>query len=244
MVWKFRGAPADRPDRRQLGNEHLVSFWPVRGGPVVADGVVYFGAGIWPIFGVFVHALDAETGKPKWTNASLNYVGPVRIDHDGFAEVGMSPQGYFVALPDRLLMPNSRALPAGLERATGKLTYYMQGCRHGDSRVAAHGQYAFVGKEGVLNLGDLREVGSRWAGRGNNKPDGYRGPRAARRGPRGSSPGYSRTGATTRTGTCTSVPAFNTNWRMAATPRRPSRTTSPTDQPRACSTPTTWRRRT
>ena len=176
LVWKFRGAPADRPERRQLGNEHLVSFWPVRGGPVIAEGVIYFGAGLWPVFGVFVHALDAETGQPKWTNAHLNYVGPVRIDHDQFAEVGMSPQGYFVALPDRILMPNSRALPAGLERATGKLTYYMQGCRHGDSRVAVHGSYAFVGKEGVLNLGDLREVGSRWVGRGNDKPVGYRGP--------------------------------------------------------------------
>ena len=73
-------------------------------------------------------------------------------------------------------MPNSRAMPAGLDRATGKLTYYMQGCRHGDSRVAAHGGYAFVGKEGVLDLGDLREVGSRWAGRGGDKPHGYRGP--------------------------------------------------------------------
>jgi outer membrane protein assembly factor BamB len=176
LVWKFRGAPAGRPDRRQLGNEHLVSFWPVRGGPVVAGGVVYFGAGIWPVFGVFVHALDAETGKPKWTNAGLNYVGPVRIDHDEFAEVGMSPQGYFVVLRDRILVPNSRALPAGLDRATGRLAYYVQGCRHGDSRVAAHGQFVFVGKEGVLNLGDLREVGSRWAGRGDNKPDGYRGP--------------------------------------------------------------------
>jgi outer membrane protein assembly factor BamB len=176
VVWKFRGAPADRPDRRQLGNEHLVSFWPVRGGPVIADGVVYFGAGLWPVFGVLVHAVDAETGKPKWTNASLNFVGPVRIDHDQFAEVGMSPQGYFVALPDRILMPNSRALPASLERATGRLTYYMQGCRHGDSRVAVHGPFAFVGQEGVLHLSDLREVGSRWAGRGNNKPDGYRGP--------------------------------------------------------------------
>jgi len=175
-VWKFRGAPADRPDRRQLGNEHLISFWPVRGGPVVASVVVYFGAGIWPVFGVFVHALDAETGKPKWTNANLNYVDPVRIDHDQFAEVGMSPQGYFVVTTDRLLVPNSRAMPAGLDRATGELTYYMQGGRHGDSRVAAHGQYAFVGKEGVLNLGDLRELGSRWVGRGNNKPDGYRGP--------------------------------------------------------------------
>ena len=121
VLWRFRGAPTDRPDRRQLGNEHLVSFWPVRGGPAIADGVVYFTAGIWPIFGVFAHALDAETGQPKWTNANLNFVGPVRIDHDQFAEVGMSPQGYLAALPDRILMPNSRALPAALERTTGRL---------------------------------------------------------------------------------------------------------------------------
>ncbi len=63
VAWKFRGAPTDRPDRRQLGNGHLVSFWPVRGGPVVVEGVVYFGAGIWPTFGVFLHALDAKTGE-------------------------------------------------------------------------------------------------------------------------------------------------------------------------------------
>jgi len=30
LLWKFRGAPEDRPDRRQLGNGHLVSLWPVR----------------------------------------------------------------------------------------------------------------------------------------------------------------------------------------------------------------------
>ena len=45
VVWPFRGAPQDRPDRRHGGNGHLVSFWPVRGGPVLLDGVVYFAAG-------------------------------------------------------------------------------------------------------------------------------------------------------------------------------------------------------
>ena len=28
VVWQVRGAPPDRPDRRHLGSEHLVSFWP------------------------------------------------------------------------------------------------------------------------------------------------------------------------------------------------------------------------
>ncbi|NQT51057.1 PQQ-binding-like beta-propeller repeat protein, partial [bacterium] len=40
--WKFRGLPAGRSDRTVLGNERLVSLWPARGGPVLADGTVYF----------------------------------------------------------------------------------------------------------------------------------------------------------------------------------------------------------
>ena len=45
LIWKFRGGPSDR---RILGNERLISTWPARGGPVIADGTVYFAAGIWP----------------------------------------------------------------------------------------------------------------------------------------------------------------------------------------------------
>ena len=113
VVWKFRGAPPDRPDRRHLGNEHLVSFWPVRGGPVIVDGVVYFGAGIWSVFGVFLHALDAETGKAKWTNGELSYLAHVRADHEQFVDhAGLSPQGYLVAMR-RPAGGSLRALDAG-----------------------------------------------------------------------------------------------------------------------------------
>ena len=173
--WKFRGAPADRPDRRQLGNGHLVSLWPTRGGPVVVNGVVYFGAGIWPIFGVFLHALDAETGQVKWTNGDLNYIARVRIDHDLIYDSGLSPQGHLVVIRDRLVVPNGRSMPAGIELASGKLIYYVQGYRNGDSRVAAQGDYAFVGRSGVVDLDDFREVGSRWVHQGTNAPaDGAR----------------------------------------------------------------------
>ena len=33
--WKHRGGPSNR---RVLGNERLISLWPARGGPVVANG--------------------------------------------------------------------------------------------------------------------------------------------------------------------------------------------------------------
>ena len=58
VLWKLRGGP--RADLR-LGNDRMISRWPARGGPVVADGTVYFGAGIWPSEGIYLHAVDALT---------------------------------------------------------------------------------------------------------------------------------------------------------------------------------------
>src|SRR5437762_2691614 len=65
-VWKFRGGPSER---KILGNERLISTWPARGAPVIADGTIYFAAGIWPFMGIFLHALDARTGAVVWTNS-------------------------------------------------------------------------------------------------------------------------------------------------------------------------------
>ena len=78
-LWKFRGGPTGR---RLIGNERLISTWPVRGGPVIAEGKVYFAAGVWPFMGVFVHALDAETGRVLWTNDSLSFAFR-RLPHPG-----------------------------------------------------------------------------------------------------------------------------------------------------------------
>jgi len=159
LVWKFRGAPEDRPDRRQLGNGHLVSLWPVRGGPVVKDDIVYFGAGIWPIFGIFLYALDAETGKVKWNNGDLNYIASPGMYTSDPCDIGLSPQGYFALIRDKLVVPCGRSLPAEIDAVTGKLIYYYQGGRRGESRVALYGDYAFVGRDAVINLKDFREVG-------------------------------------------------------------------------------------
>ncbi|MEW6354953.1 MAG: PQQ-binding-like beta-propeller repeat protein [Planctomycetota bacterium] len=170
LRWKVRGAPEDRPDRRHLGNGRLISYWPVRGGPALADGAIYFGAGIWPTLGVFVVAVDARTGKVIWRNDKLNYIEKVRIDHNALHDVGISPQGYLAAVGDKLLIANGRSMPCGLDRKTGDLLYYVQGYRRGDCRVTAMGEYAFVGREAVVNTSDGREVGSRWKAAGEDAP--------------------------------------------------------------------------
>src|SRR5262245_31012600 len=63
--WTFQAVPSGR---KALGNGRLISVWPIRGGPVVADDRVYFAAGVWPFEGIFVYALDAASGDVLWRN--------------------------------------------------------------------------------------------------------------------------------------------------------------------------------
>ena len=169
-LWTLRGAPPDRPKRRHLGNGRLISFWPVRGGPVIADGRIYFAAGIWPTMGVFVVAADAETGRCLWRNDKVNFLADVRLDHNEVQNSGLSPQGHLVVAGGKLLVPNGRSMPAALDLQTGEALYYLQGYRNGDCRVAAVDHYAFVGRSGVIDVRTGREVGSRWAAAGRDAP--------------------------------------------------------------------------
>ncbi len=116
LQWKFRAVPSKR---KVLGNRRVISVWPIRGGPVVADGQVYFAAGVWPFEGVFVYALDATTGKEVWRNDRLGFVYG---DHPHNAEAfgGLTPQGYLVVNGDELIVPCSAAYPAKLNRRTGE----------------------------------------------------------------------------------------------------------------------------
>jgi len=160
--WTFRAAPEDRPDLRHLGNNRLVSFWPVRGGPLLIDGVLYFGSGIWPTMGTFVYALDAESGRPIWANDRLNYLTNIRTDHNRIADSALAPQGYLLMAEGKLLVPNGRSMPVGLNPKTGELLYYVQGYRNGECRVTARGKYIYVGRRAILDINTGREVGERW----------------------------------------------------------------------------------
>ncbi len=175
VVWRVRGAPADRPDFRHLGNARMISYWPVRGGPVIHDETVYFGAGVWPSMGVFMVAVDAESGDVKWRNDDCHYLDKVRIDHNELHEAGLSPQGHFLVVNNKLLVPNGRSMPAGFDLASGKLLYYVQGYRNGDARVIGAGEVLLVGQRGVVNVKDGREVGNRWTAAGKNAPQGWDG---------------------------------------------------------------------
>ena len=117
VLWRFQTVPSNR---KVLGNRRLISVWPVRGGPVVHDGRVYFAAGVWPFEGVFIYSLDAETGNVFWRNDESSYLYG-QHPHSAEAMGGVTPQGYLVVNGDELVVPCGQAVPARYDLATGKL---------------------------------------------------------------------------------------------------------------------------
>jgi outer membrane protein assembly factor BamB len=124
LRWKSRGAPPDRPDYRMLVNDRLCSRWPVRGGPVLQDGVLYFGCGLWPSEGVFLVALDAATGAVLWRNADIAQIADGLEEHGKMADLGLPPHGYLAMIAGKVAMPSGRALAAFADPRTGRLDPY------------------------------------------------------------------------------------------------------------------------
>lgn len=139
VIQKWRGGPRDD---RVLGNGRIISRWPVRGGAVVRDGVVYFAAGIWQSEGVYLKAINAATGRELWTNSEAATIYMPQPHGGSNAESGISVQGHIAATADRLFVPTGRAVPAAFSRGDGKFEYYhlqQNGHRGGTELLIADG---------------------------------------------------------------------------------------------------------
>ncbi len=121
LRWKKRGGPNQD---MVLGNDRLISRWPARGGPVIKEGVVYFGAGIWPSEGIYLYAIEAVTGRILWVNDSS---GDMVLEHPhggNRARSGVSIQGYLAVAGDSLVVPTGRATPAVFDLKSGDFRYF------------------------------------------------------------------------------------------------------------------------
>ncbi len=141
LKWRFRGGPSAR---KVIGNTRVISAWPARGGPVLADGTVYFAASIWPFMGTFIYALDAETGEVRWVNEATGSQY-MKQPHNAPSFAGVAPQGQLVVSGDVLLVPGGRSGPAAFDRHTGRQLYFNFGGKgQGGSFVAADQSRFFV----------------------------------------------------------------------------------------------------
>ncbi|MCE5252501.1 PQQ-binding-like beta-propeller repeat protein [bacterium] len=154
LDWKKRGGSSDD---MILGNDRMISRWPARGGVVIRDNVLYFGAGIWPSEGVFIYALNPDNGKVLWVN---NDSGGLETDQPNSAvqaKSGISAQGYLTIAGSTLFVPTGRAVPAACDLKTGKLKcFHIRKYRnYGGSRIMADDPYLFITGG---NARDFREI--------------------------------------------------------------------------------------
>jgi len=121
LLWRFHGGPTDE---RMIGNEQMISRWPLRSGVAVDRGTVYLSAGMWPNEGVYFYALDAENGEVVWKNetSGIDYLN--QPHPPSCAVTGVSPQGYVLGSEDQLFLPTGRNVPAAYDRHTGRTLYY------------------------------------------------------------------------------------------------------------------------
>ena len=121
LHWRRRGGPSGR---RILGNDNICSMWPARGGPAVADGLIYWAAGIWPSEGIFIEALRLDTGKRAWLNDTDGFRYMPQPHGGADAASGVSAQGHMVIDKGRVYLPTGRAVPAALNSSDGKYQYF------------------------------------------------------------------------------------------------------------------------
>jgi outer membrane protein assembly factor BamB len=136
-VWTFNAA---LDARRVFGNERLISVWPVRGGPVAADGKLFFTAGVWPFEGTLLYEVDlaASTREPVVSSTLLP---------------DLSPQGHLVLNDKRLVIPNGRAAAYCLDIETKRrIALKYNPYRTGETWIASCGDVLMHGGT-VVDLG-------------------------------------------------------------------------------------------
>ena len=164
LRWRFRAAPSRRT---VLGNQRLISVWPVRGAPVVHEGIVYFAAGVWPFEGAYVHALDAESAEVVWQHS-----GTGNYSSDAYSEAArsfstISPQGYLAVDGDRLIVSGGRTTPAVFDRHTGELLQFdrVHGRLGGYAVSASADRYLLPLDHCQIQTGDQTHDSRQWSER-------------------------------------------------------------------------------
>jgi outer membrane protein assembly factor BamB len=115
LNWKFSAAPNAR---KVLGNERLISVWPIRGGPVLRAGRIWFVAGVWPFEGAFLYSFEvaATDSQPTIDVTTL--------------PTNLLPQGSLAANSEGLFIPTGRGEVVEFEfasRTFKKLNYESRG---------------------------------------------------------------------------------------------------------------------
>ena len=136
-VWSTRIGP-DRP--RVIGNGRLISPCPIRTGLLVGDGTVYVAAGLFPIEGTYLAALDARDGAIRWRRHLAS----------------LSPQGYLADAGNEIVVPLGRASPKLYRKRDGSFVRDVPSASGTLAVVADNETLSGPGPTGSIQGGDVQ----------------------------------------------------------------------------------------
>jgi outer membrane protein assembly factor BamB len=143
LLWRKSARPAER---KAIGSERVISVWPIRGGPVLYNGQIYFTSGVWPFEGVLLYEFPVTANQqhaPSFQSRTLN---------------SLTPQGYTVAAGGRLYLPCGRGISACLDLESEKMLSLSYSGKT-DYHVTALGDFIFHGDR-VYNVAEKRTLNS------------------------------------------------------------------------------------
>lgn len=135
LSWSVDAAPSGR---MILGNERLISAWPVRGGVVIHENRALFTVGVWPFEGCFVCEVNVDGGPPALKSKILEDI---------------TPQGHLALAGGRLFIPTGRGNATCLDADTLELVPIAYSSTKGltDSHVTSC-SHAFFHGDAVYDL--------------------------------------------------------------------------------------------
>ena len=102
LIWKKMLAPREY---RIVGNNRMISAWPLRTGVLVRDGVAYAGAGMFPKEKIHLVAFDSVNGGvEQWRTEQEKWPA----------------QGYLLLSENYVYVPSGRSSPIVFNRKSGK----------------------------------------------------------------------------------------------------------------------------
>ena len=114
LVWRFSPSMEAQAEQRLLiNNDRLISYYPIRTGVIVRDGVAYFGASMLPWRESFLCGIRVETGKLE--GGSESQLNTFLTRHRD-----ATLEGNLLIAGNRLIVPQGRIAPLLFDRTTGE----------------------------------------------------------------------------------------------------------------------------
>ena len=106
LVWKY--CPSDPNFRKIFQNNYFISYFPIRTGILVEEGIAYFGASLLPWRPSYFCAVNAKNGKRDMAGTYVRKINDLTLE------------GAMASTGSKIIQPQGRIAPVFFDKKTGQ----------------------------------------------------------------------------------------------------------------------------